>query len=377
MIDPCVWAEIDLDAFAYNCCVVKDLISSGTKFMAVVKADGYGHGAVAVSKVAIRCGADFLGVARIEEAIELRKNNISTPILIFGYTPYKYTDELLKYDITQTIYNIDQAKALSNIVTKKGKKLKCHIKVDTGMGRLGIVTFEDIDKAISEVEEILNLEGLDVEGIYTHFAKSDTDPDYTMLQIDRFLNFLNRLDKKGICPSIKHAANSAAIVHFPSSHFDMVRAGIMLYGVYPSMQSKEKIELKPVMTLKSKVVMVKEVKPGFKVSYGSTYRTTKKTKLATISVGYADGYPRLLSSKADVLIKGKRVKVAGRVCMDYTVVDVGDLDVKPEEEVILFGGCEKNSISVEEIAQLSNTIGYEILTGISKRVKRIYKGQKD
>ncbi len=369
------WAEIDLSAIEHNLRVISSIISPKTKVMAVVKADGYGHGAVPISKFLLNKGIEFFGVARIEEAIELREGGISVPILILGYTPFDQIKEAIEYNLIQTLYTKEQARDFANVCKKMGKRLKCHIKVDTGMGRLGFVAISQntINKTVEDIEEIKRIKELDVEGIFTHFAKADSDKEYTELQLRRFLDLLDRLEKRGITFSIRHAANSAGLIHFPKAHLDMVRPGIMLYGVYPSQESKKLIRLKQVMTLKAKVAMVKEVGPGFCVSYGSTYATSSSTKLATVSIGYGDGYPRALSSKGKMLIKGKKVKVVGRVCMDYTVVDVGDLDVKIGDEVIVFGedGCE--NISVEEIAKQCNTIGYEILTGITKRVKRLYK----
>ncbi len=370
------WVEIDLDAIAHNCNVVRNVIHPDTKFMAVVKADGYGHGSIAVSRVVLKKGADFLGVARIEEAIELRENNIDAPILILGFTPFSSFDDLIRYNLTQTIYSVDQAKRFSDLSKKHSKRLKCHIKVDTGMGRLGIVFVRDQDflKALEDITTIVSLPGLNVEGIYTHFAQADSDKKYTLSQLDKFLALTDELKNRGVYFSLTHAANSAALLSLPESHLDMVRAGIMLYGVYPSEYAKANFSLKPAMTLKSKIAMVKEVGKGFKVSYGSTYTTWEKTKLATVCIGYGDGYPRLLSSRADMLIKGKRVKVVGRVCMDYTIVDVKDLEVDCGDEVVIFGAQGDEYISVEELARLSNTIGYEVLTSISKRVKRVYKG---
>ncbi len=369
------WAEIDLGAIEHNLKVINSIISSKTKIMAVVKADGYGHGAVVISKFLLDKGIDFLGVARIEEAIELREGGISIPILILGYTPFDYMHEVIKYNVVQTLYTKEQARDFAYVCKKVGKRLKCHIKVDTGMGRLGFIAISQntIDKTVEDIEEIKKMPELDIEGIYTHFAKADSDREYTNLQLRRFLDLLDKLEKRGITFSIKHAANSAALIHFPKAHLDMVRPGIMLYGVYPSQESKKIIKLKQAMTLKAKVAMVKEVGPGFCVSYGSTYTTSSSTRLATVTIGYGDGYPRALSSKGRMLIKGKKVKVVGRVCMDYTVLDVGYLDIKVGDEVVVFGEDGYENLSVEEVAQQCNTIGYEILTGITKRVKRLYK----
>jgi alanine racemase len=384
LINRNVWAEINLAAISHNIRQLKGLLQPGCAMMAVVKANAYGHGMLEVAGRVLKEGVNFLGVARISEAIRLREGYIDAPVLIFGYTDPKYVDTLINYDLTQTVYAYEPAKSLSDAAVSLGKKIKVHLKMDTGMGRLGILPCElrlpefsgDIlESAIREVGMIARLPGLSLEGIYTHFATSDSpDKTYALRQFEIFNYFIDQIKKIGIEFKIKHAANSAAIIDLPQTHMGMVRAGISIYGVYPSESvDAAKISLKPAMSLKSRVIHVKQVNEGFTVSYGATARTTKPTIIATVAIGYADGYNRLLSSTGRMLVNGASVPVVGRVCMDQTMIDVGDApDVAIGDEVVVMGSQGEQSIGVDEIAHKINTISYEILTGVSDRVQRVY-----
>lgn len=369
------YAKIDLDAIEHNILEVKKRIEKGVKVLAVIKADGYGHGATVLGEF-LKNQVDYYGVATIEEAIELRDNGIELPILILGYTSPSQYVELVKNDITQTIYSLEMAKEISRNAKICGKDAKIHIALDTGMTRIGL---EPNEAGIIELQKILSLSNVVVEGLFTHFSCADeTDKAYSKLQMERYDNFMNLLDERSINIPIKHICNSAGIMEFDHHRFDMVRAGIITYGLYPSEEvNKSAIELKPALEWKAHVVNVKTVDEGCGVSYGKTYITKGKTKIATISIGYADGYPRALSSKGRVLISGEYAPIIGRVCMDQMMVDVTHIDnVEIENEVILVGKDKDKSISVEELAYLAGSFNYEFVCGICKRVKRIYENFK-
>ena len=382
---PLIWAQIDLDAISHNIRELRNITNKQSILMAVVKANGYGHGAVEVARIALENGAEALAVARIGEAIELRNAGLNSPILIFSYTPINDAQKLVHFDLTQTVYTYEAARAYSEIASGLGKDLKIHIKIDTGMGRLGMIPdFQEIgthDENLlykdtqKDIEAIFKLPSLIVEGIFTHFSSADSeDKSFAQKQLDRFLGLLERLRLKGFEFPLCHAANSAAIIDIPSSHMDMVRPGISIYGLYPSSNvNKDKIHLKPAMTLKSKVIQKKDVPAGFNVSYGNTYQTNKPTTVATIPAGYADGFNRLFSSKGQMLVHGKRAPVIGRVCMDHTMLDVGHIpDVEVEDEVVIFGEQESQLLHIDEVAKRLSTINYEIVTTITNRVPRVY-----
>ena len=385
MESPLVWAEVDLEAIAHNVRELRRITDPGADLMAVVKANAYGHGAVEVTRKALENGADSLGVARIEEGIELRKAGVKESVLIFGYTPPALASKLIGFDLTQTVWSYTTAQALSDIAVSSNKQIKVHLKVDTGMGRLGLlpdchrppVTEQNsMGNAVREAKSISLLAGLELEGVYTHFASADSsDKTYAGKQFEIFLDFLNELRRAGINPPLCHAANSAAIIDLPETHLDMVRAGIAIYGLYPSNEvNKRRIVLKPAMTLKSKIVHLKKVPPGFKVSYGSTYQTPKPTTIASIPVGYADGFNRLLSSRGHMLVRGRRAPIVGRVCMDQTMLDVGHIPgVNLEDEVVIFGKQKDGSITVDEIAASLNTINYEIVSALTARIPISYQ----
>jgi len=379
-----VWAEIDLRSFSHNIHQFKSILSSSTRLMAVLKANAYGHGLAEVSGRVLADGADVLGVARINEAIGIREAGFDAPILIFGPTPPDLAGKLVDYDLTQSIWSYEMARLLSETAGPGSHKIKAHLKVDTGMGRLGILPcdlaqgvdgFEISAQAIEEVALIKKLPGIDLEGIYTHFATADAaDKTPAFRQFEIFMRLLEKLKKSGIEFEMRHAANSAAIIDMPETHLDMVRLGISLYGYYPSSEvDADKVGILPVMTLKSRIIHLKKVKPGFCVSYGATWKASSPTMIATVSIGYGDGYSRLLSSKSKMLVRGRLAPVVGRICMDQTMLDVGEIpDAEVGDEVVVFGPHDTLPIGADSVANYINTISYEVLTGISGRVPRIY-----
>ena len=381
---PLLWLEVDLDAIASNLKEIRRITRPGTRLMVVVKANAYGHGLVEVAGEAIANGANALGVARVQEAIVLRKAGFTIPVLIFGFTPFSFASDLIESDLTQTVFSYNMASFFSRFATKQGKKITVHIKIDTGMGRLGLLagsptTYshakERSENVIREIESIAGLSGLEVEGIYTHFATADSpDKFYAKKQFEIFLDFLNRLRRRGVEFPVKHAANSAALVEMPETHLDMVRSGIMVYGLYYSeAMGRNHLEIKPAMALKARVIHLKKVPSGFKISYGATYETKKPTTIATVPVGYADGLNRLLSSRGNMLVRGRLAPIAGRVCMDHSMLDVGSVSgVKLGDEVVIFGKQGNLSISVDKIASTINTINYEVLTSIPAGLPRLF-----
>ncbi|RRD94815.1 alanine racemase [Clostridiales bacterium COT073_COT-073] len=367
-----VTARVDFDAIAHNYKVIKNNLPANTKIMGIIKADAYGHGALPVARELEHLKIDMFGVATIQEAISLRKNGIKNPMLILGFTGAEDYSDLIEFDLSQTIYEKEMAIQLNKAAAAVGKKAKIHIKVDTGMGRLGF----GLDmKSVADVVELATLKELEVEGIFTHFSKADEENvDYTRQQLQAFRKFIDILSENGIYPKHIHAANSAGIINHPSAHFNMVRAGIILYGSYPSdFSHKVDFPLKPALSVCSKVIFLKTVAAGQKISYGGIYQTEKETKIATVSIGYADGYSRLLSNRGRVLIHGQYAQVIGRVCMDQLMVDVTEIEeVAIGDEVVLFGEQNGKNILIEEVAELSNTINYEVMCLIGKRVPREY-----
>jgi len=366
--------EIDLNAIAHNIELVRRKVGHQVKIMAVVKADGYGHGAAEVATVALQNGAECLGVAIPEEGIELRTSGIRAPILVLGLAPPNHARDVIKHDLSQTVSAMELAAALSTEAQELGKAAKVHIKVDTGMSRIGVPP----EDAVNFVERILQLKGVDVEGIFTHFSVSDSvadskDKTFTESQIGKFKQVVARLAQDGIQIPIKHAANSGGVLHFPSSYFDMVRPGIMLYGLYYSREVAVAENLQPAMSFKTAIIHLKTVPPEASISYGRTFVTEKESIIATLPVGYADGYNRLLSNKGEVLVKGRRAAVLGRVCMDMTMIDVSHVpDVEVGDEVVLFGKQGDAEIAMDEIADKTNTIINEVACSIGKRVPRVY-----
>ncbi|MDK2787900.1 MAG: alanine racemase [Epulopiscium sp.] len=368
-----VIAEINLDAIAHNIHQIKNQVSEDTEIMAIVKADAYGHGAVEVSRVLIENGVHRLAVAILDEGEQLRKNNINVPILILGYTALEQAEEIVYYDFIQTVFSYDMAKAISDAAVRQNKTAAIHIKIDTGMGRIGLQPNQD---SVNLIKEISKLPNLQIEGIFTHFSSADEkDPSFTELQFSRFTSFISQLEKEGVYIPIKHCSNSAGFIGYKNMHMNLIRPGIILYGLYPSDEvKKETIHLKPAMTLKSQVVFIKEVDEDVPISYSRKFVTRRKTKVATVPVGYADGYSRRLSNKGRVLIKGKYAPIIGNICMDQFMVDVTDIpDVGVGDEVVLMGTQGEMTIGAEEIANHIDTINYEVICMVGKRIPRVYK----
>ena len=369
------WVEVDLDALSHNIQEVRRLTSKDSLIMAAVKADAYGHGAVEASKVFLGNGAERLGVATLTEALELRKARIKAPILNFGYTTEEQFENLIENEISATIYTYRQACVLEEVASRLGKRVIVHLKMDTGMGRLG---FQPNSEAIRAIEKINVLPHIELEGIFTHFAISDTsDKTYTRRQFKLFMLVLKKLKARGVEPPIRHVSNSAAIIDLPEYDLDMVRPGIMLYGYEPGPEVKlEKVKLRPAMTLKARLSNIKTVPSGTGISYGLTYVTKRPSIIGTIPLGYADGYRRALSNRGWVDIHGDRSPIVGRVCMDQCMVDLTDASsVEIGDEVILFGGgCAPR---VEEMAKLLDTIPHEVTCDVARRVPRLYSRNRD
>lgn len=366
-----VKADIDLDAIHENVVNAKALTKPGTKLMAIIKADAYGHGAVMVAQT-LEDVADAYGVAILEEGIELRQAGINKPILILGYTPAPLYRAMIKYDIATAVFEYDMAKKMSDTAEKMGKKAKVHIKLDTGMSRIG---FKQDDESLAVIKKIAELPGIEIEGCFTHFATMDEkDKTKAMKQFERYMDFVKRIEDAGIKIPVKHVSNSAGIIEKPEVNLDMVRDGICVYGMYPSEEvDKTKLRLTPAMEIKSYVSFVKTLKAGVEIGYGGTYTTTNETVVATIPVGYADGYSRALSNRGRVLIKGKSFPIIGRICMDQFMVDISSRpDIKQGDEVTLVGRDKDEYISIEEVADMSYSFNYEFVCDIGKRIPRVY-----
>ena len=367
------YAEISLEAIGHNIREVKKRLPEGVKLLGVVKANAYGHGAVPVASY-LENQVDYFATATIEEAVELRENGISAPILILGYvSPSQYGD-LVEYDITQTIDSYAQALALEKEAARQNRKAKAHLAVDTGMTRIGFqVTEHDADEAA----KIADLPHIELEGMFTHFSCADQeDKTYCSMQMEKYDKMTALLAERGVTIPLRHICNSAGIMEFDDHRFEMVRSGIITYGIYPSEEvKKERLDLIPALSWKSHVIHVKEVGPGIGVSYGATYVTEKPmTRIATVSAGYADGYPRALSNQGCVLIHGKKAPIIGRICMDQMMVNVTDIpDVQVEDVVTLVGTDGDETITIEEIANPAARFDYEMLCDISSRVTRVYK----
>ena len=365
-----IQADINLDAIRYNIKTVQALNPADRKTLLVIKADAYGHGSVTLAKEMDDL-ADYFAVATMDEAVELRNAGIVKPILILGYTDESEYEAAVKNDITLAIYDAEEGELLSETAFKIGKKAKVHIKVDSGMSRIG---FQCAESDVEEAVKLLSMDGLDVEGIFTHYAKADYEnKSDAMTQYEKFSWFVKAMEAKGADFKIRHIDNSAGAMEIHSEGFDMMRLGIVIYGLYPSEEIDKSVVLKPAMTLKSRVVHIKTLEAGRGIGYGWTYVTDKPTKVATVSVGYADGYPRALSNNGRVLIHGQYAPILGRVCMDQIMIDVTDIDdVKIRDEVVLFGTQGENHISIEEVAEPANSFNYEMACHVSRRVPRVY-----
>jgi len=360
------WAEVNLNNLEHNFKKIRSLLRPETKVLVTVKADAYGHGLIPVSKRLVANAVDFLGVASIDEGIKLRKAGIRIPILVLGLMLKKDIQPLFGFCLTPTVCDEEFARALDARARQLKKKLAVHIKVDTGMGRIGVLH----DDAFVLVKKIHELKSIIIEGIFTHFPFADLNREFTDFQISLFNKLVANLKRSGIIIPLVHAANSIGLIDYKDSHFTMVRPGLVIYGLHP--KEGLGINLKPVLSLKTRVIFVKQVPAGYGISYGHAYVTRRSTRIVTLPIGYGDGYPRNLSNLARVLIGGKRLAISGRICMDQIMVDVGRQKLKVGDEVVLIGRQGKQKITVEELAALSGTISYEIVCGLGSRIPRIY-----
>ena len=372
------WAEVNADAIKHNFNEIRNVVDKDSAVMCVVKADAYGHGAVFLARLYEEAGADWFAVSNIEEAMQLRENGVSLPILILGFTPAYLAKELAVYNISQAVFSLDYAKELAEYAVKENVCVKIHIKLDTGMSRIGFMyqNMERDSDSLREIKEACALKGLFSEGIFTHFAMSDDGEDGripTIHQYECFSDAVKKLGDAGIRFSLVHCSNSGAIMDYKQVHCDCVRAGIILYGLAPSWKVQNKLDLRPAMKIKSVIAQIKTVEPGTAVSYGGTFVTQGQTKIATVPIGYADGYSRSLSNRAYMSVGGKRAAVIGRVCMDQVMLDVSEIeDVKVGDEVIVIGDGSDGAMSFDDIAEMTGTINYEVVCLVGKRVPRVY-----
>lgn len=368
------WAEIDLDALAHNMREIRRITDPHAQIMAVVKADAYGHGVAECARTLLDNGADRLAAATLDEALELRKIFFDVPILILGSSMEEEARELILNDITPNVYTYELAEALSQKAVELGRKVKVHVKLDTGMSRIGFVARESGNEAvIDEIKRISKLPMLEIEGIFSHFSTSDeADDAYTRHQFRCFMDVCKGLEAEGVNIPIKHICNSAGIMMYPEYHLDMVRPGVILYGMYPSDEvDKSRLDLRYVMSLKSVITYVKEIEPGRGVSYGKEYIADGMAKIATVPIGYADGYSRLLAKNAKIAVNGGLFPIAGRICMDQCMIDVTSVNnIKRGDEALIFGD---GPVTVDDIARWLGTINYEITCMVSRRIPRVYK----
>ena len=370
MIRP-VWAEVDLDAVRHNVGEVRRLVGPKTKIMAVVKADGYGHGAVPVARAALAAGAEWLGVSLPEEGIALRRAGITAPVLVLGPLQPAQVEPVLKYGLTPTVCHLEAAEALS--AAAGGRRVGIHVKVDTGMGRIGLMP----EEVLPFIRRVCALPGIELGGVFSHLARADErDKSHALGQLRIFEEVCAALRAAGIDPGIRHLANSAATIELPQAHLDMVRTGIMIYGLRPSAEvDLSRVELRPALSLHARVVFVKRVPAGTGISYGHIYHTKAPATIATLPIGYADGWTRLLSGKAEVLIGGRRYPMVGRICMDQAMVDLGDDETSLGAEAVLIGRQGDEAITADEVAEKLGTINYEVVCMIGDRVPRVYRGR--
>lgn len=372
------WAEISLNAIEHNYNVIRNKVADDTKVCCVIKADGYGHGAVELSQIYEKLGADFFAVSNIDEGIEIRKSGSKLPIVILGYTPVSEAENLAEYDISQAVFSLEYAKELSEKCVEEDCICKMHIKVDSGMSRIGFMCqeFPRDEYSIEEICEACCLSNLEVEGLFTHFCVSDEDAEgreFTNKQYENFIHVRDSLKKRGVDISVVHCSNSGAIEDYPETCCDMVRAGIILYGLAPSSKLADRLDLVPAMTLKTVVAFVKEVQKGATISYGRTFTADRKMKIATVPIGYADGFIRQNAKDGYMMVNGKKAKIVGRICMDQTMLDVTDIeDVKTGDEVVVFGTGENGEPTADSLAENTGTINYETVCLVGKRVPRIY-----
>ena len=366
------WVEIDLSAIALNTRQIQSLVGPNVRILASLKADAYGHGALKVARTVLHNGASMLGVATVSEAIPLREAGIHAPILVFGYVPHWQMREAVRMGLTVTLYSIESAQALSRAAQALNKSVKVHVKVDTGMGRLGIRA-EHVAEIVKLLHEITELPHLDLEGIFTHFAKADTlDQTHPRMQLARFQHVLQRIDEEHLRPSLVHAANSAAIFSLPEAHFDLVRPGIALYGLDPSSEVCLPTDFRPALSFKTQVAQVKDIPEGECISYGCTHTTDRPTRVAILPVGYADGFRRAPTNWGSVLAHGQEAPLLGRVCMDQCIIDITHIPhVRVGDEVVLIGRQGTASLTAEQVARRLGTINYEVVSEILARVPRV------
>ena len=364
------FCTIDLAALRWNLRQVRAKIGAQVKILSMVKANAYGHGAPAVARALVEAGSDAFGVATLEEGVELRQAGIRSPILVVAGTYVEQLDRFFENNLTPVVHDLESLRSLENGVQARGVTLNVHLKIDTGMGRIGFLAAE-IDSWLGELKK---LRALQIEGVFSHFSTAeDVAGDFTRAQLVTFSNLEQRLRAEGIAPPLVHLANSAATITLPAAYFDMVRPGIMLYGIYPSAAMANQIALKPVLSWQTRIVQLKKVGAGTSISYGQTFVTEHESLIATLPVGYADGYSRLLSNRGAALVRGERAPVVGRVCMDLTMLDVTAIaNVQQGDEVVLLGRQGDAEISADEMAGWANTISYEVLTSIAARVPRIH-----
>ena len=364
------FCTIDLAALRWNLRQVRAKVGAQVKILSMVKANAYGHGAPAVARALAEEGSDAFGVATLEEGVELRQAGIRKPILVVAGTYVEQLDRFFENNLTPVVHDLESLRRLENAVQARGATMNVHLKIDTGMGRIGFLAAE-IDSWLGELKK---LRALQIEGVFSHFSTAeDVAGDFTRAQLVTFSNLEQRLRAEGIAPPLVHLANSAATITLPAAYFDMVRPGIMLYGIYPSAAMANQIALKPVLSWQTRIVQLKKVGAGTSISYGQTFVTERESLIATLPVGYADGYSRLLSNRGAALVRGRRAPVAGRVCMDLTMLDVTAIaNVQQGDEVVLLGRQGDAEISADEMAAWANTISYEVLTSISARVPRFY-----
>ena len=368
-----VWAEINLSNLDYNIKNIKALLGSGTRIIGVVKADGYGHGSVRVAEVLRENGVDTFAVATLQEAITLRESGMTEQIIVFSLTPGIYSDVIVKYSLTPVVCSLENAAQISKTAAAAGKTVSGFIAIDTGMGRIGYLA--DDANAVSEIKAISQLSNFKTAGLLSHMAVADiADKTFSHQQETLFNEFSSRLTDAGIHLPVKTIANSAAVMELPSSHFDAVRPGIILYGCYPSDDvDKSTLSLKPVMSIKASISHLKDVPAGFSVSYGRKFTADRPSKIATIALGYADGYPRPYGPSGEVIVNGVKAPLAGNICMDQCMIDVTDVpDVKMGDEVIIMGSDGKNTILADDIAKATGTISYEILCAFGQRLPKVY-----
>ncbi|MDY3030174.1 MAG: alanine racemase [Clostridia bacterium] len=367
------WAEVDLDAIAHNMREIRKITDKNAQIMAVVKADAYGHGFLETAKTLLDNGADRLAVAVLQEGKQLRSRGVDVPILILGASSPDDAEDLINFEITPNVFDLEFAKALSYEAEKKEKVTKVHIKLDTGMTRIGFVADDgDNSKIIDEILQVSKLPYIEIEGIFSHFSTSDEfDREYTLMQFRRFMSVVNALEERGLHIPIRHICNSAGIMMYPEMHLDMVRPGVILYGMYPSDEvDKSRLDLIPAMTLKSRITLVKEVESGRGVSYGKEYITDRNTKIATVPIGYADGYLRRIAEKGCMMVNGEKAPIIGRICMDQCMIDVTNVhNIDKGDEAIIFG---REGITIDTLAEWLETINYEVACVIGKRIPRIY-----